>query len=440
MKAPKIISEKDQAAISDLIEKFMPDDDKALESAEIIKHLGDSLSEDAGENALIEHLSKNSEKKFTRDEMKILSGKFGVEKYKANYEASQENSNSKEKAQGDYDNDEAERINRFMNGPDSSEVNRPRTVNERISDLSKENKVIFENIKSEWIKTNKDKFEGLSEDEIEQLADKIVIDALESSIKQSGMEKPDNKQSVNPMQASPMSNQMQQGLPQGVPQQVSGSSFMDIAMLAYKLTRNATASVAGGAAGVAKGVKEGVTRKKNEAGLTIAPEQSQEEVVATPAEDNTYVDQVANSSQKNMASSIEDLNAQMEEVRELREKGEWANTDTMSKTKSKLDGISEKMDEINDLKNILNSDLKRDGVSDKTRMDSLKALDEAKKSIKDAKDGLGNSDSEKEVKQKAEKIMKAIDRIVKAIKNLFSKEKTRDEPENSVDNDASLSM
>jgi len=130
----------------------------------------------------------------------------------------------------------------------------------------------------------------------------------------------------------------------------------------------------------------------------------------------------------------------MSEVKELREKGEWADGSSIHQTGEKLKDIGKNMDEINDLKNVLNNDMKRNGVSKDSRMEGIEALNETKKSLKEAKEELGSSPSESEIKEKAEKIMKSIDRLIKAIKNLFSKKKENDSPELKSDDASQLSL
>ncbi len=450
MKSPKLISEKDQGSISEMIEKFMPDDEKPLEASEIIKHLGDSLSEDAGENPIIEHLSKNAEKSFTRDDMKVMAGKFGVEKYKEHFELSEKEpnkENDKVKNQ-EVDDDLAERMDRFMNG--GSSQSRPKTVKERVNALTPENRVIFKNIKEQWMKSNKDKdaFKHLSEEELNEIADKIVIEALEASLNANIKAKKEHKEQKMPTHQQPTSPDGMMMSPDGMATGLvpirgrgTGNALIGIAKQTLRFAVDATSAIVYGASGLANNLSEKAkTYSGREAGLTISPEGGAEPEISSPNVANTstsYEDKVVDSSKNNLKDAITDLDSKMSEISDLRKEGTWAKPDTMTSTSEKLKALDKNIDEISDLKSVLGSDIKRKGVNEENKLEGIKALDEAKRSIKNARDGLSNSPNELAVKEKMEKVMKAIDRLVKSIKNLFSKknentERKADEPENSL--------
>lgn len=436
MHAPKIISERDQLAISDLIENFMPDDEKSLDASEIIKHLGDKLSDDAGENQLIEHLSKNSEKNFTRDELKVLAGQFGVEQYKANFEAAtpedpSNNEDGEEYAGGLYGAD-PDAVDRFMNGPSGSP--RKLTAKERIDALSQENSIIFRNLKAEWLAKNSDKFKDMDEAEIDRLADELIIDALQKSIEMNA------KQSQEPSAHFAPQPMMSQGEVMGQsahPMAVEGNALLGIARQAFSFAAEATSTLVGGALGALSGVKKGFANSDEISGLTVAPEEYSESVESVEA---TFADRVAESTRLNMESSVAALNEKVDEIKSLRESGDWTDKSFGKDKREKLKSLDSNISEVDDLRKSLSADLKRSGVDESTSLDGIKALDEAKKSIKNAGENLGNSQSEKEIKEKTNKIMKAIESVIKAIKKLFSKEKTDDEPENKNDEGNTLSM
>jgi len=325
MSQPKIISEKDQEAIANIFEKFLPDDEKPLEATEIIKHLGDELSEDAGENPIIEHLSKNAEKSFTREDMKVIAGQFGVDKYKANYEASIQKSPDASMKEPEENNrtfdDEAERIDRAMNGPPQGEV-RKLTTSQRINQLGKEEKVVFDNIKGDWLKKNRHRFKDMDEEEISKIADNVVIEALESSIKMSKKkfgEAKNNGNNVNGPSQHPQPHSSQDmgmgGGVAGMPKAVgSGNALMIIARQAFKLAAEGGAALAGGSAGLINGAAKGFMDKSPKAGLSINPENKplNEEAEIAPNEPISYEDRMVSSSKENLDSSVKDLNEKNE--------------------------------------------------------------------------------------------------------------------------------
>tara|TARA_Y100001934_G_C12359033_1_gene779624 strand:+ start:9 stop:1382 length:1374 start_codon:yes stop_codon:yes gene_type:complete len=430
MSTPKVISEKDQSAIVDMVEKFLPDDDRKLEAGEIIKHLGDTLSEDAGENPIIEHLSKNAEKSFSKDEMKVISGRLGVEAYKENYEASIKEPETEPKKESSEVNevDSASKNEPTEKHPENNQGDK--SVKQRINELSDENKVIFKNLKEQWMKSNRKKkpFSDMSNEELNLTANEIILDALEQSLLNnkgvSGGAKP-----IDPNQ-----NAMRQEVYNPIKGSASGNALAGTIKQAFKLAYNATSAIMHGTHGAAKGVSDGISRIIEERKAYNSPKSadvkaSQEDNILTSENeslDNTYEDRIVKDSRENLSEALLDIEEKSKEITRLKKEGNFGTANTMLETNQKLRDLSKSVDNVNDMKNILSADLKRKGVSKEERMEGIKAMNETKKSLKGVQDSLGNSENEKEVKQRLERVIKAIDRMLKAIKNMFTKERTNE--------------
>lgn len=390
-------SDTEHELVSDVIENFLPDDtNKTLSSEELIVHFIGKLGPLAEKNPIVLELSLNSEKSFNKDDMKAMAGKNGFEAYKKDYEASmaEEKSPAPEKSPASLKMSSAETPP--SNGKESK-TDKMSEIDQKIAKLSPEEKVVFKNLKEDWLKNNKKLVSGMSEKEADQLASEINYEALMNA-----------KNNYQPEQASGQ-------MPRGGQMSSEEVALFKVAGAAFKIASKLTSNLAGGLMGVGHGALKGsVDALKNIGGGSEV-----KDVTQSP----NYESSIVENSKENLSNALVELDNNVKALKDKREKGNWSELGQEEDTKKLLKNIDRSLTDVNDLKNVLGNDVKRKGVDEETKLDGIKSLESVKDSMRKLDNNLEDTPSDNELKERAKSISKAIDRLVKAIKNLFSKDK-----------------
>jgi hypothetical protein len=408
---PTPMSESAQKSIVNTIEKYMPDQDKTLPASELISHFVVALGESAEDNPIIKHLVQNNEKSFNSNQLKIIAGKAGVEEYKAIYEASVDAEKTPDDVNALNDTNTPEALNRAMNDPSGpKEI----TLNEKIKELTPELKVIFNNIKTQWLKTNKEKFPELDEKDLDNMANQLVYDSLMASLKKQELLTPNNGKEK-------CLTDGERTIATGITR-AGSETLLNVAKNAFKLTSKAGGALMEGAYGAAKGLK-------NKVKVNVMEE--------PPTIERSYSGKIAKESVTNLGNALESLKQKVDVLNYKKEKGRWGKEGMTAESNKILDSIEKSLDNINDLKSILSTDLKRQGVDKESQLEGLKELERTRHIMNKMEEKLGDTPKESEIKEKSAAIKKSIDRIVKILKSLFTKKK--DIPEVDVENENTLS-
>jgi len=399
----KPISDKGQKAISETIEKYMPEKDKSLASTELISYFIESLGEEADGNEFVSHLVQNTDKSFNSDQLKLLAGKYGVEEYRDAYEASVKEA-TQTKANG-------------------SPAENKKTFKEQVLGSDPQMEVIFDNLKEQFKKENRSKYKGVSDQEFDKIAEKIILNSMNEAKKLQQNNENKNRDKSNQI------NQPQDpqgfGGGGGIPQ--SGAALMELAKTAFKIAGQAAAVTLGATAGVIDGVYKKTTE------MLAGPVGNDNDIDTLDTEPESkkmkvsYQDEILNKSRDKLTSSLAELDSDLEKYKASKKSGKWEKWGkglTPEKgEKYALNKIEKKLTEIGDIKNVIRADSKREDVSNDARMKAIDSLDKAADTMKNVDDSLDNSNSELAIKEKAKAIAKSIARLISSIKNLFTRSK-----------------
>lgn len=379
------LSSAQQEKIAHYIENLMSTkSDSQIEAYEIITHLVATLGNDANDNSLVKYLAANSEKTFNQNAMKVLAGRFGVEKFHSEYEASKSNL----------------LLNQSVgNSPETKEPQNKspqNTESKKKDELTEGVKVVHKNIQDYVYDSITKDYPDLDEKTKRFLAEQISKDGMKEAMKGQGTG----------------------GGGGGYGPSGSVDTLANITRNAFVAANRFAAKALGGVAGMALSPVTGTAR------------------LMGVGNKDTYETTMLKDSVSKLSTAKDSLNHSVSLLKKTEDNELWGSKGKAVEKKEMLKTINKKLDDVNALKDAVESDMSRDGVCKKTKMKCLGELSDTKDVLSRFDKDLGNSAPEKRLKEKANDISKTITAIINALKNLFSKDKTNTQ---EVDNSNSYS-